>query len=154
MAIFFVMPTDDGSMGTHQPGNLSQEGRDMSRSRTFKQAQAGAPQEAATGASPAALTGGDFSSSLLIQMKDAIARIETELAHLTKVAEATRKDVDDLKTWKALVLGGAAVLGLLFGLYKAMAGTVHVGLGAAAPAVIAPQVAAAPPPGDPAEISA
>jgi hypothetical protein len=146
MAIFFVTPIDDVSMGDHYPGNVSHEGYDMSRGRTFKHAQGGAPGDASTGS--AGLAGGDLSSSLLIQMKDAIARIETELAHLTKVAEATRKDVDDLKTWKALVLGGAAVLGLLFGLYKTMAGTVHVGLGTASPAAVAPYVAAPSPPGD------
>jgi hypothetical protein len=65
------------------------------------------------------------------RVKDSIPRIETELKHLRGLAEATREDVDSLKAWKTLILGGAAVLGILFGLYKATAASVHVSFGEA-----------------------
>lgn len=71
----------------------------------------------------------DLATSILLQIKDAMPRIETELKHVRRLAEATRKDVEDLKTWRTLVLGGAAALGILFGLYKATAGSVHVTFG-------------------------
>lgn len=91
----------------------------------------------------------DLSSAILFQLKDAlprieaelsklkdsIPRIETELKHLRNLAEATRHDVDSLKTWKTLVLGGAAVLGLMLGVYRATAASVHVTFGESPPAV-------------------
>lgn len=67
------------------------------------------------------------------RVKDSIPRIETELKHLRNLAEATKQDVDALKTWKTLVIGGAAVLGILFGLYKATAASVHVSFGTSPP---------------------
>ncbi|MGA7439484.1 MAG: hypothetical protein WBW32_15300 [Luteibacter sp.] len=72
----------------------------------------------------------------LSKLKDATPRIETELKHLRKLAEATRQDVDALKTWKTLVLGGAAVLGILLGLYKATAASVHVIFGESPPVAV------------------
>ncbi|WP_036114951.1 MULTISPECIES: hypothetical protein [Luteibacter] len=68
-------------------------------------------------------------TSILLQIKDAIPRIETELRYLTDLAAATKKDVDDLKTWKSLILGGAGLLAMLFGLYKAASGSIHVTFG-------------------------
>ena len=63
------------------------------------------------------------------QVKNSIPGIETELKHIRNLAEATRDDVDGLKTWKTLFIGGAAVLGILFGLYKATAASVHLSFG-------------------------
>ncbi|UPG96141.1 hypothetical protein [Luteibacter aegosomatissinici] len=128
MAILFVTGFDECSKAVDHPKDVSHGGRDMRKSRMFNQAEARPPKNTSIGG--AALAQGDaVPSPLLLQMNEAIVRIETELAHLTKVAEATRKDVDDLKTWKTLVLGGATVIGLLFALYKALAGTIHVGFG-------------------------
>lgn len=75
----------------------------------------------------------NMAASILLQLKDAIPRIETELKYLTNLAAATKKDVDDLKTWKTLILGGAGLLAILFGLYKAASGSVHVTFGDSPP---------------------
>lgn len=81
------------------------------------------------------------------QLKGSIPRIEAELKHLKGLAEATKKDVDELKTWKTLLIGGAGVLAILFGIYEAVSGSVHVTFGEAPPAAMTPHAPAAPAPG-------
>lgn len=78
------------------------------------------------------------------QLKGSIPRIEAELKHLKGLAEATKKDVDELKTWKTLLIGGAGVLAILFGIYEAVSGSVHVTFGEAPPAAMAPHAPAPP----------
>ncbi|KJV37138.1 hypothetical protein VI08_01000 [Luteibacter yeojuensis] len=111
----------------------------MKRAHTPQPNRDRTPHQASTAPRPHTL-GDELTTSILLQIKDAVPRIETELQHLRRLAEATRKDVNDLKTWRSLVLGGVAVLGLLFGLYRAMAGSVHVTYGHPSPTAALPSV--------------
>lgn len=113
----------------------------MSRARAPRNEEDGTPKDESTNPR-APLLNGDMASTILLQIKDSIPRIETELKHLKEMAQATKKDVEDLKTWKTLILGAAGLLAVLFGLYKAVSGSVHVTFGDAPPSVSTPQVQA------------
>ena len=45
--------------------------------------------------------------------KVAAARLESKIDHMSATLESTKKKVDDLVTWKAKILGGAIVVGII-----------------------------------------
>ena len=46
-------------------------------------------------------------------MKVAAAKLESKIDHMNVTLESTKRKVDDLATWKAKILGGAIVVGII-----------------------------------------
>ena len=56
----------------------------------------------------------------VMEMQKTLGEINASIKHLTLVTESTKAKVDDLVKWKHMIVGGAVVIGSLFGLVIAM----------------------------------
>nr|WP_063571524.1 hypothetical protein [Luteibacter rhizovicinus] len=97
---------------------------------------------------------GDVAMSMLLEvqrgvtdLKIGLTELKVDVKHLTTTTESIREKVETLEgkveslvRWKSGVFGGVAVLAVLWGIFKAFSGYVHLGP-VETPAKAAPAVA-------------
>jgi hypothetical protein len=70
-----------------------------------------------------------LSQSVLFETFRAIPRMQLQLEHIETAVTSMSKQVSDLTHWKNRILGGVAVLALLWAGAKAVSDYVHISVG-------------------------
>jgi hypothetical protein len=80
------------------------------------------------------LLSGDVAMSMLLEVQCGVTELKVDVKHLTTTTESIKGKVEILKAkveilvnGKNGVLGGVAVLAVLWGIFKALSGYVHIG---------------------------
>jgi hypothetical protein len=86
------------------------------------------------GATFGQLLSGDIAMSMLLEVQRGVTELKVDVKHLTTTTESIKGKVEILEgkveiliNWKSGVLGGVAVLAVLWGIFKALSGYVHIG---------------------------
>jgi hypothetical protein len=73
------------------------------------------------------LLSGDVAMSMLLEVQRGVTELKVDVKHLTTTTESIKGKVEILVNGKNGVLGGVAVLAVLWGIFKALSGYVHIG---------------------------
>lgn len=86
------------------------------------------------GATSGQLLGGGVAMSMLLEVQRGVTELKVNVKHLTTTTESIKGKVEILEgkvetlvNWKNGVLGGVAVLAVLWGIFKALSGYVYIG---------------------------
>lgn len=63
-----------------------------------------------------------FPLQTVLEISQSLGQIKSDIAHLTKTVDSVKSDVKDLVKWKSLIIGGAAVIGILFSVIGYLSG--------------------------------
>jgi hypothetical protein len=109
-------------MSVNRKGSRSKPWRDLSEAETPSNSTLPPP-----GSTFGQTFSGDLAMSMLLEMHRGVTELKIEVKHLTTATESLKAKVESLVTWKNAVFGGAAVLAILWGIFKGLAGYVHFG---------------------------
>jgi hypothetical protein len=70
---------------------------------------------------------GDAAMSMLLEVHRGMTVLEVEVKHLTAATDSIKGKVESLVSWKNGIFGGAAVLAVLWGIFRTFSGFVHIG---------------------------